>query len=291
MEHFQLQHGRWFPDNISKEFQRCYLIYRACLNELAVLAVQAGRLRYHLRPKCHQLGHLTFHFLPRNPRYFHVYQDEDFIARTKRVAEVSDPVYVSRLALFRYIIHVCMMWDESAGWPSRGLGRGKCASAWGFQLFFWVAVIFLKAPPYVGTPLVQASRVTEVWKGEEPIKTRESYRNSRWPPGWHGRRLHDLCKSCLNSTCPEFPTSLFDDATIDPACFDLICLNLDSPVFPAVAATLRWLIERSESTMPNGLTKLWKRKLSSRRHGFASVQCWHDGFVIVKQCSIWALYT
>ena len=112
MEHFQLQHGRWFPDNISKEFQRCYLIYRACLNELAVLAVQAGQLRYHLRPKCHQLGHLTFHFLPRNPRYFHVYQDEDFIARTKRVAEVSDPVFVSRLALFRYIIHVCMMWRK-----------------------------------------------------------------------------------------------------------------------------------------------------------------------------------
>ena len=30
------------------------------------------------------------------------------------------------------------------------------------NFFFWVAVIFLKAPPYVGTPLVQASRVTEV---------------------------------------------------------------------------------------------------------------------------------
>lgn len=146
MEHFQLQHGRWFPDNISKEFQRCYLIYRACLNELAVLAVQAGQLRYHLRPKCHQLGHLTFHFLPRNPRYFHVYQDEDFIARTKRVAEVRDPVFVSRLALFRYIIHVCMMWAEAC-WPSRGLGRGKRANLLGSNekqiQQFWVVLAFV----------------------------------------------------------------------------------------------------------------------------------------------------
>lgn len=112
MEFLMASHGRYFPDAIAEEFKFCYLVYRQSFNELAINALQNGEVRYHFRPKIHQLGHLVFHFLPRNARYFHLYQDEDFIARAKRVAEISDPVYCSRLALFRYIVQVCMLWSE-----------------------------------------------------------------------------------------------------------------------------------------------------------------------------------
>lgn len=112
MERLQLQRGRWFPEHIAAEFRQCYMVYRRCLNDLADHAISAGLMRWHMRPKAHMLGHMAFQFVPRNPRYFHVYLDEDFVARTKRVAEASHPVFVSRLAMFRYILHVCKLWSQ-----------------------------------------------------------------------------------------------------------------------------------------------------------------------------------
>lgn len=110
MESLQLRNGRWMDENSANEFRVAYLCFRAALNELHIAALQGRELRYHLRPKDHQMGHLVFHFLPRNPRYSTCYMDEDFVNKTKQVAVVSHPLHVSRLALLRYTIHVCMMW-------------------------------------------------------------------------------------------------------------------------------------------------------------------------------------
>ena len=112
MESLQLRHGRYFDPSGCNEFIRAYLVYRSALNSLHEHALQVKEMRYHMRPKCHQLGHLVFHFLPKNGRYSSCYADEDFVARTKRVAIVSHPLHVSRLALLRYTIHVCMMWHD-----------------------------------------------------------------------------------------------------------------------------------------------------------------------------------
>ena len=49
-------------------------------------------------------SHMFAGFLPANPRYYMNYLDEDFIARTRRS---QSAVYMSRLALFRYLINAC----------------------------------------------------------------------------------------------------------------------------------------------------------------------------------------
>lgn len=111
MEELQLRYGRRFAPAIADEFKRSYLIFRASLNVLADHALSVRVVRYHMRPKLHQLGHLAMQFAPRsNPRYFHVYNDENMVGLIKKISEISHPVYVSRLAMQRYILHVCMLW-------------------------------------------------------------------------------------------------------------------------------------------------------------------------------------
>ena len=108
MESICLKGSRWLTSDACSEFRMAYCVYRASLNSLAQWAIEKNLVRYHVRPKCHQLGHLTWHFLPRNPRYMQCYADEDFISRTKRVAERSHPVHMSRLTMFRYILQICL---------------------------------------------------------------------------------------------------------------------------------------------------------------------------------------
>ena len=111
MESLMLKHGRKLTANAVKEFERAYIVFRFALNELAADALQKGQLRYHVRPKLHQMGHTVYHFLPKNPRYYMCYADEDMVSRAKNVAAVSHPLHCSRLSMLRYIIHVCMKWS------------------------------------------------------------------------------------------------------------------------------------------------------------------------------------
>ena len=108
MESICLKGSRWLTSDACSEFRMAYCVYRASLNSLAQWAIEKNLVRYHVRPKCHQLGHLAWHYLPRNPRYMQCYADEDFISRTKRVAEKSHPVHMSRLTMFRYILQICL---------------------------------------------------------------------------------------------------------------------------------------------------------------------------------------
>ena len=111
MESICLKGSRWLTHDACCEFRMAYCVYRSALNSLAQWAIQNGLVRYHVRPKCHQLGHLTWHYIPKNPRYMQCYCDEDFISRTKRVAEKSHPLWMSRLTLFRYIVQICLRYS------------------------------------------------------------------------------------------------------------------------------------------------------------------------------------
>ena len=111
MDSLQLRFGRVLDANAHREFTRAYLCFRVSLNGLADHALQAKRLRYHMRPKVHMMGHVVYHFLPWNPRYYQCYTDEDMVARLKRVASSCHPLHCSRLSMLRYIIHVCMNWS------------------------------------------------------------------------------------------------------------------------------------------------------------------------------------
>lgn len=125
MESLCLHGGRIFTAGAHKEFERSYLVFRCALNRLATKAFDDKVLRYHFRPKLHQLGHLVYHFLPKNPRYLSCYQDEDYVSRTKTLAEKCHPLYVSQQTCFRYAVRMSLEWSgyiSNDGWK-------KCVTA------------------------------------------------------------------------------------------------------------------------------------------------------------------
>jgi hypothetical protein len=111
MESVMLNNGRLLSPDGDRSFKCAYLMFRACLNNLADRAIARDEVKYHQRPKLHQLGHLVYNFLPRNPRYFANYSDEDAVARSKRLAAIAHPAHTSRLTLQRYIIQVCLRYS------------------------------------------------------------------------------------------------------------------------------------------------------------------------------------
>ena len=110
IEELCLQEGRVMSRSACVEFRRAYVAYRAAYNALAELAIERGVCRYHLRPKMHQLGHLAFNYLPFNPRRFSNYLDEDFVFKTKRVAQSAHPLWMPAHVCMRYAIACCLRW-------------------------------------------------------------------------------------------------------------------------------------------------------------------------------------
>ena len=129
-------HGsRLLTPEAHKEFVVGYCTFRACLNSLADRAISRGEVKYHLRPKLHELGHITFHFLPRNPRYYMNYGGEDTVARVKRIATMAHPVHTSRLTMQRYIIQICLRYTGELVWVKRKCGtNAHVGTSW--YLFF-----------------------------------------------------------------------------------------------------------------------------------------------------------
>ena len=112
MELVTLQYGRVLEDAACTEFKRSYLTYRCSLNWLATEAVNAGKCRYHMRPKVHQMAHLVFGFLPLNPRRYSKYSDEDYICKTKKVAQMRHPLHMSLHTAMRYSVAACLRWHN-----------------------------------------------------------------------------------------------------------------------------------------------------------------------------------
>ena len=112
MELLTLQEGRVMGGAACTEFRRCYVTYRSSLNWLAAENLKLARCRYHMRPKVHQMSHLVFGFLPSNPRMFSNYLDEDYICKTKRVAESVHPLHMPMHVAMRYSIAACLRWFD-----------------------------------------------------------------------------------------------------------------------------------------------------------------------------------
>ena len=116
MELLTLQEGRIMGGAACTEFRRCYLTYRSSLNWLAAENLKLARCRYHMRPKVHQMSHLVYGFLPSNPRMFSNYLDEDYICKTKRVAESVHPLHMPMHVAMRYSIAACLRWFDGDMW-------------------------------------------------------------------------------------------------------------------------------------------------------------------------------
>ena len=112
MEVIMAREPRIMSPQACAELERAYLTYRACADTLAREACQGGLFRWHLRPKCHMLGHAVYMTLPRNLRHSANYSDEDFVFRAKTLAQKAHPRYMSRHTLERYAIHACMRWQS-----------------------------------------------------------------------------------------------------------------------------------------------------------------------------------
>lgn len=115
MENLMNSEPRVMSDAACHAFEKAYLTYRSALNWLARQNVQANKCRYRLRPKVHQPAHITYSYLPLNPRRYSNYLDEDFIARSKQIAARSHPLYMPVHTVMRYSIAACLRWYGSAG--------------------------------------------------------------------------------------------------------------------------------------------------------------------------------
>lgn len=123
MEYLSLKEGRLLSDSSCTEYKKCYLVYRSSLNWLANENVELGKCRFHLRPKVHQLGHLVYNFLPLNPRGFSNYLDEDYICKTKHVAQACHPLHMPLHVAMRYSVAVCLRWDGALRWKQHSANR------------------------------------------------------------------------------------------------------------------------------------------------------------------------
>lgn len=112
MEKVMLAGSRVLSHTECAIFRQSYFVYRSSFNVLAGMALARNVCRYRLRHKSHQLGHICYHFLPRNPRYFSNYLDEDFIGKTKGLAESAHLLHMSKHVLMRYCIGMCLkLWN------------------------------------------------------------------------------------------------------------------------------------------------------------------------------------
>lgn len=112
MEVLTLQFGRVMSTEACNEYKRAYIVYRSSMNSLAIYALERKECRYHLRPKQHQLGHVCNHVLPKNPRYLANFLSEDFIYKSKVLAEKCHALFMSKQVLQRYAMGACLRWRD-----------------------------------------------------------------------------------------------------------------------------------------------------------------------------------
>ena len=105
-----LRSNRYFDNDSRARFEESYLLYRSAASKLGHAAIEQKKARWRQRPKSHALEHGVYDFNSKNLKYLANWLDEDFIRRTKRLAIVSSPIYVSRHVLFRWSIAASLRW-------------------------------------------------------------------------------------------------------------------------------------------------------------------------------------
>ena len=112
MEQIMLSSPRYMSPRLCSRYKQLYETFRCGYNRLALRSVELKQLRWHVRPKVHQMEHAVYDFLPLNPRYFHNFLNEDFVRRAKALAIKSHPNWMARHVLFRYMLQFCLRWRD-----------------------------------------------------------------------------------------------------------------------------------------------------------------------------------
>ena len=132
METLMNTEGRRMSDSACGAFEKAYLCYRASLNWLARRSLDAKKPRYRMRPKVHQVAHMVYDYLPLNPRKMSNYLDEDFIFKTKKVAEKAHPLFMPTHVAMKYSVAACLRWWKGPFWFERVEGKRSAG-----KLQFW----------------------------------------------------------------------------------------------------------------------------------------------------------
>jgi hypothetical protein len=101
-----------------------------CFSWLAIESLNLGHLRWPIRPKHHQLSHLTSGIRRdlRNPKYFGCINDEDMLGQVCSVARVCHRRSIPVAVLTRYLLRIVRRWKGyKPALPSRKLRlRKRC---------------------------------------------------------------------------------------------------------------------------------------------------------------------
>ena len=115
---------------------------------LANISLENEILRWPLRPKQHQMEHLTFDFAVfANPREFSCLLDEDLVGRLKKITAHTHPATMSVWVLEHYAVCAAHRWVGNL----HGLKKRMSHSAW--QLTWVILSVlctcFLTSPPSI----------------------------------------------------------------------------------------------------------------------------------------------
>lgn len=106
-------HGPWLDDDAANEMYekgREFLVFYQALAKMA-RAHQPGRKLFKIVPKFHSLLHACFYvkLTKRNPRYEHLYMEEDFMKHIALICGQCHPTTMDTVALYRYrsLLELC----------------------------------------------------------------------------------------------------------------------------------------------------------------------------------------
>lgn len=77
---------------------------------LSQIALQKRQCRWKQRPKIHQVHHIIMSYLPKNPKSFGNYLDEDFVRLVKTRAATCHPKSLGKTVLWKYSLSMCIRW-------------------------------------------------------------------------------------------------------------------------------------------------------------------------------------
>ena len=104
--------GPWLTPKVASkmcDMGRTFLLfYQKLANNARKSFGQTGRRQYKVLPKFHSLLHqcLDLQSTLRNPRYDHLYADEDFMKQVGKIASRTHPETLDKVTLFRYRAYV-----------------------------------------------------------------------------------------------------------------------------------------------------------------------------------------
>ena len=104
--------GRWLSAEDSAILADSMQTALTHMNSLFMEAKAAGKLLWHLQPKCHMATHLAYDFAATrvNPRRTTCYADEDMVGRCKKIILKCHGKSAGRSLVLRYCILVSTRW-------------------------------------------------------------------------------------------------------------------------------------------------------------------------------------